>query len=55
MKNKDKPVVIMTSGLGPKRRGNVSSRIGLARIPIFDETDLFHLIKDLDLQTLLYF
>ena len=46
----DKPVVIMTSGLDTRSGvGNVSSRIGLERdaIPIFDETDLFHLIKDL--------
>jgi len=46
----DKPVVIMTSGLDTRSGiGNVSSRIGLERdaISIFDETDLYNLIKDL--------
>jgi len=44
----DKPVVIMTSGLDTRSGvGNVSSRLERDAIPIFDETDLFHLIKDL--------
>lgn len=46
----DKPVVIMTSGLDTRAGvGNVSSRIGLEReaIPIFEETDVFTLIRKL--------
>lgn len=49
----DKPVVIMTSGIDTRSGiGTVSSRIGLKRdaIPIFDETDLYHLVKDLGYQ-----
>ena len=49
----DKPVVIMTSGIDTRSGiGTGSSRIGLERdaIPIFDETDLYHLVKDLGYQ-----
>ena len=49
----DKPVVIMTSGIDTRSGiGTVYSRIGLERdaIPIFDETDLYHLVKDLGYQ-----
>lgn len=48
-----KPVVIMTSGLDTRDGvGMVSSRIGLKReaIPIFEETDVFELIRQLTYQ-----
>ncbi len=45
-----KPVVIMTSGLDNREGvGYVASRIGLKReaVPIFSETDIFALVKNL--------
>ncbi|MTD38136.1 thymidine kinase [Erwinia sp. CPCC 100877] len=49
----DKPVVIMTSGLDTRDGvGVVSSRIGLRReaIPIFEETNVYELIQNLEYQ-----
>ena len=46
----NKPVVLMTSGLDTRWGiGQVSSRIGLEQkaIPIFEETDVFEVIKNL--------
>ncbi|HZG73735.1 MAG TPA: thymidine kinase [Chondromyces sp.] len=45
----NKTVLIFTSGLDTRDEvGYVSSRIGLRRraMPIFEETDLFHIVKD---------
>ena len=47
----NKPVVLMTSGLDTRSGvGNVASRIGLERtaIPIFDETDVYDTIANLE-------
>ena len=47
----NKPVVLMTSGLDTRSGvGNVASRIGLERtaIPIFDETDVYETIANLE-------